>query len=621
MSKIMGQRRNKGQALVMVTLALLMLFGMLGLAVDLGWSFFVQRAAQNAADAAALAAAHEALLRNGPGYFSCDPGRVDCNPTPTPCSTIGSPSNLEFACQYAQQNGFADGGKNGRQEVTVAADTSSPPPTLAGDPRRQVQVYYWVTVRVRERVPQLFSAVLGHSTGYVSARATAAVADTIVTGSLILINRSNDPSPEPGENLVGHGGPTVTADGPILLASTADGPGNNDPYAGNFAAGGGDVTAPRTLIRGSYDIGSGAWIEEPQTYQPDSRWFRDPFEGKGQPPGPDPETFKASNSSLVHAIPFGLLQGGDTPETAPNLEPGFYYAVGCPKGGNCDDGVMVPTGEPLHVSGYINFTKGGMNFGEYVFFGGLDIKQPETHARFDPGRYIFAGALDGEKLLEIRNKVVVEDNSPPLNQPNDAGELFIFTDACVEGLCNSGDRAANPFLTADQVPDQLRNSETQVLQQLGFGEVQILAGQDDSLVALHGLNLDAGAVPEELKDFRSVAFWQDQRDSSVKYTSDGYVDESCAAPGDAETACYYDGEESGNKYDMSHRIWLQAGSNYQMWGVIYQPRGAWVHIQAADDYAGPIQVVSGGLDIGGTADVRLRGLDNPITIKTVALVE
>ncbi len=61
----MESKRHKnsgGQALVMVTLALMAMAGLMGLAVDLGWSYFVQKEAQAAADGAALAAVQEAIL-------------------------------------------------------------------------------------------------------------------------------------------------------------------------------------------------------------------------------------------------------------------------------------------------------------------------------------------------------------------------------------------------------------------------------------------------------------------------------------------------------------------------------------------------------------------------------
>ena len=54
------KKSSGGQAIVMVTLALFSMAGMMGLAVDLGWSMFTQKAAQAAADDAALSAVQRA---------------------------------------------------------------------------------------------------------------------------------------------------------------------------------------------------------------------------------------------------------------------------------------------------------------------------------------------------------------------------------------------------------------------------------------------------------------------------------------------------------------------------------------------------------------------------------
>src|SRR5256885_10134042 len=48
-------RRRSGQAGILMVLSLTLLFGVLGLAVDIGWGYFKRQAAQTAADAAALA--------------------------------------------------------------------------------------------------------------------------------------------------------------------------------------------------------------------------------------------------------------------------------------------------------------------------------------------------------------------------------------------------------------------------------------------------------------------------------------------------------------------------------------------------------------------------------------
>src|SRR5690242_7752042 len=46
---------ERGQSLVLVTFALFAMMGIIGLAVDLGWAFYIEKTAQAAADAAALA--------------------------------------------------------------------------------------------------------------------------------------------------------------------------------------------------------------------------------------------------------------------------------------------------------------------------------------------------------------------------------------------------------------------------------------------------------------------------------------------------------------------------------------------------------------------------------------
>ena len=100
------KQASGGQAIVMVTLALVSMCGMMGLAVDLGWSFFVQKTAQAAADGAALAAVQETLkLNGGNGLGSITCGSVAGCTAAVGCDTIGS-GNLYNGCLYATANGF-----------------------------------------------------------------------------------------------------------------------------------------------------------------------------------------------------------------------------------------------------------------------------------------------------------------------------------------------------------------------------------------------------------------------------------------------------------------------------------------------------------------------------------
>src|SRR5437016_12883453 len=119
---------SSGQAIVMVTLALFAMAGMMGLAVDLGWSFFVQKQAQASADAAALGAVQEAVARIGGGgnvsAFTCAGSgtgtrQVDCETTAINCGSVVSTSNLNNGCFYAKSNGFDYTNANSSQNVSV----------------------------------------------------------------------------------------------------------------------------------------------------------------------------------------------------------------------------------------------------------------------------------------------------------------------------------------------------------------------------------------------------------------------------------------------------------------------------------------------------------------------
>src|ERR1700688_1182217 len=154
-------RRKKtsgGQAIVMVTLALFSMVGMMGLTVDLGWSYFVQKQAQAAGDTAALAAAQEAVTRlgatNNISGFNCGStgtgaGAVECTEQPGATdfrycgSTVVSTSNLYSGCLYAQRNGFQYGLAGSRQIVSMQSgdvnDANAPPGVK--------RISYWVRVR------------------------------------------------------------------------------------------------------------------------------------------------------------------------------------------------------------------------------------------------------------------------------------------------------------------------------------------------------------------------------------------------------------------------------------------------------------------------------------------
>src|SRR5260370_32997359 len=109
--KIARGSSKRGQALVMATMSLFMLFGIMGLAVDLGWSYYRKQVAQTATDAAALAAAADAENNSTSGVITCAMNNVVCQGA-TACPPIsgGPADNSQNGRLYAQADSCTHSG-------------------------------------------------------------------------------------------------------------------------------------------------------------------------------------------------------------------------------------------------------------------------------------------------------------------------------------------------------------------------------------------------------------------------------------------------------------------------------------------------------------------------------
>jgi Flp pilus assembly protein TadG len=174
-------RNRRGQTVLLLTGAIIPLAGLVGLVTDIGYMHYVQRSAQKAADAAVLAAIAKYNTSNAGSAFNCpastgDPTWPCNNPTPYMCAggLTGATNPVEDACLYAQLNGF-DPAANTNQKVTINSSvnvsSTNPIPTAIGVNNGA----WWITARVAQKVPNLFSAVLGNNSGWVDARASAAI--------------------------------------------------------------------------------------------------------------------------------------------------------------------------------------------------------------------------------------------------------------------------------------------------------------------------------------------------------------------------------------------------------------------------------------------------------------
>lgn len=564
--------RNKrgGQALLMVTISLVVMLGMLGLAVDLGWEFYVHKTARAAADSAALGAVRQARagLLGTAGPYTCMTSGVTCQPSLVNCGA--AQGNLATGCQFAATNGFLDGGIEGRQTLRIQADVGSPGCGAASPPNcvptaPGVAALYWVHVIATETVPQLFSGILGNTTGVVSADATAALVSVVVPGSIILLNRQFDTSAAGrGMDFSGQGSAAVTAPAGVMMASNTGSVGH--------AGGSSNVTAPFTYIRGA---GTADW-----SYQngfPDLAFFQDPESGKGQPPL---DGGQASRPYI--GVPDGLLTSVQCPTGV--CPSGNYFAT------TVIDNKKVATGNPLTVSDGLRFDGG--TFGSFLFFGGVTFNGTVS---LGPGRYVLAGVRSGNSLLDIGNGPVSGGSG------GDAGRIFILTDSSY-----GGDSIMSAVVSG--VPNKNWTS-------LGFGDTTLKSG--NGAFSLYGLNPSLG-LPSDLQGFASLVIWQDQHNSTVLYDAEGYVMNSPDCGGDgADRAC-----SNPNQNDPQLTIWGgKQSATTTIAGIVYQPRGAWTQVHSGTSFHGALTLITGAIDMQGSPTLDLTGPGLPITTLTSVLVQ
>jgi len=165
MSKF-GNRR--GQTAILLTMGLSVMIGIVGLTVDVGWSYFREQTAQAAAEAAAMGAVKYALDQSS-GTVTCGTNGATCQSATVCPDPIPSPPTSSFyaGCLYAKDNGYTTSSSTNAKVYLAANTTSSPVSGLS--------TQYWVTATVGSVEKHGFSAVLGYLSGMVSAKATAVI--------------------------------------------------------------------------------------------------------------------------------------------------------------------------------------------------------------------------------------------------------------------------------------------------------------------------------------------------------------------------------------------------------------------------------------------------------------
>jgi Flp pilus assembly protein TadG len=557
--------------------------GLLGLAVDLGWSYFIKKSAQNAADSAALADAYQALNAVGETasfVYTDDP-------------TLG--------LAYANQNLFTPGGNGGRQNVTITPnlgtfkrlDGTTVQP-CAGNPGLLGCVEYSVTVRTVETIPQLFSAILGNAAALSSARATAGVVQELVNGSLILLNRNDANEALPNGIGIDAVANPIGAQAGVAVAST---------LPGTIPTGG--VTGPIFAMRPVANPGL-----------PDGPQFLDPMRGYGQPPLPttDPDgqcgsslcTYAVLGSDMSSSAIYKLVGLTNVADRSvdfgsggsPTLRSGNYVsATYCPGCGPSGCASVCPTGNQLGISGTVTFNDSSTPCGYYLFYGGLSVSGGKMI--MGQGEYVFVGG-GGAGDLTTSNTADIEGT----------GAILILTGASGPFTGNvttaSGPADLYPNLLA-----QINSNELLVAAaeggQLAFGPTSLSTGPK---VNVSGLDPTSSTLPQNLIPFGGIVLWQDQADSKVNYMPDGNIDLSC---GGINTPC--------PKSVPNPVLNVQASGTLGLTGTIYQPRGAWINV-GTGTLTGNLQVITGavtgrgGVNLAVPANLNLR-----LRRRVVALIE
>jgi hypothetical protein len=598
----MGNRKKTsgGQAIVMVSLALFSMAGMMGLAVDLGWSFFSQKAAQAAADDAALSAVQRAYTiivaqEHYVSFFSfCGAtGDVTCAPNPVSCDpTNHALGNLQSGCLYARNDGFVPGGHGGRQNVLIEANI--PPtfpdsiPTSPGSPKDMV---YWVTVRTYENIPQLFSSLMGHTQGAIAAVATAAIASKVLPGSFYGMNHQGDCFTANGTfycgvDFVGGGGSGACPTGPsaflcapagAFIASTCNGTAianqctGNSNYAGTGSMNGGlaiDIPIAKALDP------SGTWTPAPTVTS--TVGYQDPTQGEPQPPL---AASTAVPSCGVKSIPSNATLGPFQ----------YYHYI------NLKNGLPDPDGAPIVLPSDTTFAANGTcpgvvsstgtdqsssAFPMYVFYGGLSTGQ--NTVTFGAGQYVMAGVTGANNAVFNADKSDLITAGANGNNYAGTGNLFIVTNQNYPGMSTQLTTVPN---NTDAIPN------------LQFGSTYFKGGNGNTGSDLFGITNNAGTgtsdLPDNLNGYGGILFWQDRGNSTVTYDANGKVT-SQTNPSCPAASC------------TSPELLLDHGHNnlQNLHGLLYQPRGAWTRLASGGGNlsTSPLQLLTGAVIGSSGAD-------------------
>ncbi|MEQ1947813.1 MAG: hypothetical protein ABL995_11525, partial [Bryobacteraceae bacterium] len=393
------------------------------------------------------------------------------------------------------------------------------------------------------------------------------------------------------------------------------------------------VTAPSPII-----VRGGGTVENPGTYHPGTvslpgsgSIYQDPTQGLPQPP-----------VAASAPIPTCGIKNGTVPAGA-TLGPYNYYSYSTV---DRTTRKAIPDGLPITVTGAATFSSSGTcptygsdvnyygtgatpingaAFPVYLFHGGMVVDGNSARVVFGPGQYVMDGVYHTNSgtfgnLLKVFD---VTGSNPSIASSSSgtgyAGQMFIFT------APTGSNGVGYPGLDTQVNYMNSNIGFSPVSSLLWQGKHEIEPTGTGASTTLYGVNNGSGTVPTSLQPYNGFLFWQDRRNSIVKYTSNGTYNCAPFVPGGSTTCLKTAAEDAADRLPpdlQSPEMELKVLGQVTMDGVSYQPRGAWFEFQGTGAHVSTkLQIITGTVFVENNVTVNLIAPSNPAVRTLAALVE
>lgn len=289
--KARPQRNEKGQALILILLAVAGLIGLTALAVDGGHVFATQRQARNAADTAAFAAALAQI--DGADYNAAALSRASSNNFPDDTNSAAEDPGqaIDVIVNYPP-----------------VADSTGTPSAYIGDPD-------YIQVIIQAHVPTFFAPLIGVQSLPIRVQAVTKAklsgpAPSAFGNGLVALK------PHGCDVVWSHGNPDTVVEGAGVFDNS------DDPNCALRQNGAGSITADAFNLVGGADYSAGHLIgtivpAQQVPYPPIINWPDPASECTGNAPPPSGGVLSP-----------GRVTGGFPPGGVDTLEPGVYCVNG-----------------------------------------------------------------------------------------------------------------------------------------------------------------------------------------------------------------------------------------------------------------------------------------------------